>query len=151
PPLTPQREESEEGQIEVVPAGTVELVASRVAKADPGRLCELRYVKPRSIRSDIARQVVGADQICRIISVVRAETVVRRVQTRATRGHRERSAAERRKDTVDLPVVCEGFREAPVFPRALPRQGIDEPELEVVAAIEARRRPVAIQFARRVP
>ena len=67
-------------------------------------------------------------------------------------GHRERVAAERRQHAVDLPVADDRLRDVVVAAAvALPGQRIDEAQLEVVPAIEAGRRPVAAQLARRVP
>ena|SRR5713226_9124807 len=54
PPLTAHRKESEKGQIEVVPAWTVELVSSHATETNPGRLRELGRIEPGAVRGDVA-------------------------------------------------------------------------------------------------
>ena len=79
PPLAAQRERAEDRQVGRPGAGTVELVAARVAEADAGRLRERRGVEPLAGVADVAEDVVVAD-LSRPFW-----RVARRVQRRAAR------------------------------------------------------------------
>ena len=142
--LPAHRERAERRQIEAVAAGAVELVACRVAEFDPGRLRKLGRIEPRAVRADLVDDLEGPSEVCQL-------GVARRVQYRAAARHRERVAAERAEDAVDLPVADDRFRGVAVAVVALPRQLVHEAKLQVVPAVEPGRRPVAPEFAGCVP
>src|SRR5204862_5176686 len=60
-------------------------------------------------------------------------------------------AAERSEDAVDLPILAERTGHAAISAVAAPRELVYETELQVVAAVESRRSPVAPELTRRVP
>src|SRR5439155_15647098 len=67
PPLTAYREDAEHQQVEVVAAGTIELVSFRVAEANAGRLHERARIEEISVWRHVAEDRVGADQIGRLL------------------------------------------------------------------------------------
>ena len=150
PPRRAHRERAERRQIEVPAARTVELIARGVAEADAGGLRERARVEPGAVGADLARDVIGPDQVGQVRVPRVAGVVARRVQAAAVRDHRERGATEGAKRPVDLPIGGKRLADAAVPVAALPRQRVDEAELKIVSAIKPCRPVVPPQFAWRV-
>src|SRR5205814_1653422 len=108
------REEPENGQVEVVAARAVELIAADVAEGDSGRLSERARIEPGPVRRDIAAHLPRPDQIRRL-------PVARRVHARRARREVDRRTAEGREDAVDLPVVDDRLGQAAMPAITLPR------------------------------
>ena len=129
-------------------ARSIELVAAGVAEADAGRLRECGRVEPRPCRADLVGDRVVAGEVREVCVGCWALLLA------MCRWRRAIIVNGLPLNAPYTPFICQSLARAlpmPPYPLlALPRQRVDEPELQVVPAIEAGRAPVAPQLARRV-